>query len=60
MSALAGMYNGYDATTWLTKPKRHLDGKIPGDLLKEGKYEEVGRALKKEAKYKRYRAKIKR
>jgi len=59
MSTLAGMYNGYDATTWLTKPKRHLDGQTPGDLLKEGKYKEVEIALKKKAKYKRYRAKLK-
>ena len=57
MSALSKMYSSYDATCWLSKPRRALDGETAAELIKQGKEKRVGDLLKKEAKYKKLKSK---
>jgi uncharacterized protein (DUF2384 family) len=57
MLNLSKMYNSYDATTWLSKPKKALKGRTPADLLKEGEFKQVAGALKGEARYKKISSK---
>ncbi len=53
MQDLAKMYGTYDATCWLNKPRKDLDGKSAAEAIKEGKLVQVHDILKKESKYKK-------
>jgi len=53
MTALSRMYNSYDATCWLNKPRRVLKGGSVADALKDGKTGDATLILQKEGRYKK-------
>tara|TARA_Y100000287_G_C14100622_1_gene294986 strand:- start:396 stop:557 length:162 start_codon:yes stop_codon:yes gene_type:complete len=47
------MYGTYDATCWLNKPRKELNGKNAAEAMQEGKHLIVFNLIKKESKYKK-------
>jgi hypothetical protein len=58
MTALSRMYNSYDATCWLNKPRRALKGSSVADLLKDGDTQGATTLLRKEGRYKQLFSKL--
>ncbi len=53
MDCLSKMYGTYDATCWLNKPRKELNGKNAAEAMQEGKHLIVFNLIKKESKYKK-------
>ena len=54
MICLSRIFNGYEATCWLSKERPSFGGYSAAELMKEGKSSDVESALMEETKYKKF------
>tara|TARA_B100000214_G_C23927496_1_gene609098 strand:- start:185 stop:364 length:180 start_codon:yes stop_codon:yes gene_type:complete len=53
MDSLSKMYGTYDATCWLNRPRKELNGKNAAEAIRDGDEQIVFNLIKKESRYKK-------